>query len=230
MTPRHRHAVIVSSYNRPKMVRDAISSVLRQGASVQLLVADDDSDDETRRAIQDEFTRSGSGNCTLLSANRPRGIRDSVPERATACINAALAVVDAEFVHYLPDDDWFGAGRFEAFERFFDAHPEIDVAYGAMLTVDLAGTVLGHLFRGTVLANGFNNVDHGSFCHRARVLQRVPRWPAEPHYAFDANFMTELAVAGYELHPVRHVVNYKRTHERNLMSERNRESPPTGRE
>lgn len=218
---RYRHAVIISSYNRPKMVREAIQSALFQRASVQILIADDDSNEETRRAIEDEIR--GHANCQVLYANRPRsGEFTNIPLRATSCINDALALVDAEFVHYLPDDDLFGSARFWAFEHFFDENPEADVAYGVMFTVDGSDEAVGEVFVGTTMADAVNWVDHGQFCHRRRVLERVPRWPAEPHYAFDANFLSALTAAGYVFHPVDHVVNYKRVHEHNLMGERDR--------
>jgi glycosyltransferase involved in cell wall biosynthesis len=228
----YRHAVIISSYNRPRMVREAISSILYQRASVQIIVADDDSNEETRRAIEAEI--SGRSNCQVIYANRPReGEFTNVCRRATQCINDALALIDAEFVHYLPDDDWYGSGRFAAFERFFDAHPDVDVAYGRMHTVaeiDGVQHVVAELFVGTPLDSPVDWVDHGQFCHRASVLERVPSWPSTPHYAFDANFLLALATAGYVLHPVDHVVNYKLRHERNLMDEKDRGAIPSSRE
>jgi glycosyltransferase involved in cell wall biosynthesis len=217
----YRHAVIVSSYNRPTMVREALQSIMFQRANVQVIVADDDSNEETRHAIETEIR--GRPSYRAIYANRPReGEFANITRRATQCINDALALIDAELVHYLPDDDWYGSGRFFAFERFFDAHPDADVAYGRMYTVatvDGELCVVDDLFRGVVLTDPVNWVDHGQFCHRARVLERVPRWPATPHYAFDANFLLALAKAGYDLHPVNHVVNYKSKHDRNLMSE-----------
>jgi glycosyltransferase involved in cell wall biosynthesis len=226
----HRHAVIISSYNRPKMVCEAIQSVLLQRASVQLIVADDDSNAETRRAIEAEIR--GRPDCSVLYANRPReGAMLDITLRATSCINDALAIVDAEFVHYLPDDDWFASGRFYTFERFFDAHPDADIAYGRMFTVDHdTGALTEELFLNSLTDRPVNWVDHGQFCHRSSALERVPRWPATPHYAFDANFFLALVAAGYSFHPVNQTVNYKRTHARNLMSEENREQISMGRE
>jgi glycosyltransferase involved in cell wall biosynthesis len=225
----YRHAVIVSSYNRPKMVREALQSIMFQRANVQVIVADDDSNDETRRAIEAEIR--GRPGYQVIYANRPReGEFVNTTRRATQCINDALALVDAEFIHYLPDDDWYGSGRFYAFERLFDTHPDVDVAYGRMHTIDDSIEYVAVLFVGSVMTDPVNRVDHGQFCHRARVLERVPVWPAEPHYAFDANFLLALVTAGYALHPVDHIVNYKRIHGRNLMSERERSRMPTERE
>jgi glycosyltransferase involved in cell wall biosynthesis len=225
----YRHAVIISSYNRPQMVRTAIQSVLLSRASVQLIVADDDSNEETMLAISAEIC--GRKNAQSIRAKRPReGEFTNITRRATACINDALKLVDAEFVHYLPDDDWFASGRFYAFERFFDANPDADVAYGRMGIVRN-----GHLephtsFLDCITNDPVNWVDHGQFSHRSRVLTRVPKWPVTPHYAFDANYFLALVAAGYWFHPVNAVVNYKTHHDRNLMTERDRDSPPSDRE
>lgn len=214
------------------MVQEAIDSVLLQRASVQLIVADDDSGAITRAQI--EHAIRGRANCRVIYANRPReGEFTNVTLRATTCINDALKLVDAEFVHYLPDDDWFGSGRFYTFERFFDENPDVDVAYGRMRTVreiDGEPFVVGDLFVGIPLTEPVDWVDHGQFSHRARVLERVSGWPATPHYAFDANFLGALAAAGYVLHPVDRVVNYKLAHDRNLMSEGDRANMSTARE
>lgn len=224
----YRHAVIISSYNRPTMVGTAIQSVLSQRASVQVIVADDDSNEETQRAIASAL--GGRDGCRIIRANRPRDGVMSVCERAVACINDALRLVDAEFVHYLPDDDWFASGRFGAFERFFDANPRVDVAYGRMAIIR-NGVLEPHaMFLDCVTTNPVSWIDHGSFSHRASVLERVPTWPSTPHFAFDANFFLALVEAGYEFHPVNHVVNYKTYHTKNLMTERDRDGDLSDRE
>lgn len=225
----YRHAVIISSYNRPRMVREAIASAWLQRASVQIIVADDDSNDETRRAVERELR--GRPNCQVIYASRPReGEFKNVTLRATSCINDALALVDAEFVHYLPDDDWYASGRFYAFERFFDANPDADVAYGRMGIIR-NGVLEPHaLFINCITNNPVDWVDHGQFSHRARVLERVPKWPATPHYAFDANYFLALVAAGYWFYPVNAMVNYKTHHDRNLMGESDRSNMPTERE
>jgi glycosyltransferase involved in cell wall biosynthesis len=220
MSTTYRHAVIVSSYNRPTMVREALQSIMFQRANVQVIVADDDSNEETRHAIEAEIR--GRPSYRAIYANRPReGEFANITRRATQCINDALALVDAEFVHYLPDDDWYGSGRFFAFERFFDAHPDADVAYGRMVHVQNGEhepvTAFVPCVKEDPARHGEFGVDHGQFCHRARVLERVPAWPAAPYFAFDANFFRALLGAGYRFYPVNRVVNYKTRHAGNLM-------------
>jgi len=216
-----RHAVILSSYNRPTMVQQAIASVREQGAPHQLIVTDDGSDPATLRAI--EAALDGDPDARLLVSTRARvglgALRDPTL-RAVRCINDALALVDADFVHYLPDDDWYAPGRFEAFEEWFARHPppHHSVAYGRLHYRDARGKHLGELYQGHILVRPACLVDHGQFCHRAACLRAVPEWPAEPaNFAFDATFMTALAGAGWPFFPVDRIVSYKRVHGKNLQ-------------
>lgn len=214
-----RHAVIMSSYNRPTMIPKAIRSVRFQSRPFQLIVADDGSNAETRAAIQAAF--GGDPKCEVMHSERPREGEFADPcVRAVTCINEALANIkeSVEFLHYLPDDDWYAAGRFAAFERFFDAHPDHDVAFGRLKYVENDQEV-GELFFDRVLADPSCRVDHGQFCHRRRCLSHVPQWPVEAgNYAFDAGFFSKLVAAGYSFYPIPETVNYKRRHEKNLQN------------
>jgi len=214
-----RHAVVMSSYNRPTMIAKAIRSVRFQSRPFQLIVTDDGSNDETRQAIERAF--SGDSKCQVIYSDRPRvGELADPTVRAVMCINDAIALIrdTVEFVHYLPDDDWYAAGRFAAFERFFDAHDSFDVAYGRLKYVE-DDKETGELFHDRVLTDPVCRVDHGQFCHRYSCFLRVPAWPIEPgNYAFDAAFFKKLVAAGYSFYPIQEVVNYKRKHEKNLQN------------
>lgn len=214
-----RHAVVLSSYNRPTMVTKAIRSVRFQNRPCQLIVADDGSNEETRKAIAMAF--GGDARCQVMYSDRPRvGELADPTVRAVMCINDAIAQIrdEVEFVHYLPDDDWYAAGRFAAFERFFDAHQAYDVAFGRLKYIENDKEV-GELYHGHVLTDPYCRVDHGQFCHRRSCFQRAPEWPIEPgNYAFDAGFFRRLVAAGYLFYPIEEVVNYKRKHAKNLQN------------
>jgi len=209
----------MSSYNRPTMIARAIRSVRFQSRPFQLIVADDGSNEETRAAISLAF--GGDPKCSVMFSDRPREGNLADPAiRAVMCINDALAKISnsIEFLHYLPDDDWFAAGRFAAFERFFDAHPGCDVAYGRMRYVQDEQEV-GELYAGCVLTVPYSRVDHGQFCHRRSCLKHAPQWPARAgDYAFDAAYFSKLVAAGYSFYPIEDIVNYKRRHGKNLQN------------
>lgn len=217
--PGPRHAVIMSSYNRPTMISKAIRSVRFQSRPFQLIVADDGSNEETRAAIKVAF--GGDLKCEVMYSERPRdGAFIDPCVRAVTCINDAIARVkdSVEFMHYLPDDDWYAAARFAAFERFFDANEHADVAFGRMKYVENDQEV-GELFHDRVLSEPFARVDHGQFCHRRKCFELAPQWPVEAgNYAFDAGYFHRLVDAGFSFYPIPEVVNYKRRHEKNLQN------------
>jgi len=216
-----RHVVILSSYNRPRMIAHAISSVRSQSShDFQLLVADDASDAETHASIAKAF--DGDPRCELLVSSVPRTGPGAVSDptiRAVACINAAIARSDGDIFHYLPDDDWFAPGRFAAFESWFSRNPsELLVAYGRMNYVDEAGRHVGSLYRGQILTAPACHVDHGQIAHRRAVFEQVPSWPSVPNnFCFDASFFNAIVAFGHAFYPVDAVVNFKRQHSMSLQ-------------
>lgn len=217
-----RHVVVLSSYNRPNMVANAIASVRTQrgAADFRLIVADDASDAETRSSIERAF--DGDRRCELLVSSVPREGVGAVTDptiRAVSCINAAIAKSDGDLYHYLPDDDWFNEWRFQSFETWFrDAPPSLLVAYGRMIYVDQDGMHVGSLYNGQILTSPACNVDHGQIAHRRSVFDQVPLWPSAPNnFCFDASFFNAIVEHGHAFYPVNAVVNYKRQHKLSLQ-------------
>src|ERR1017187_1940494 len=99
-------SVIMTSYNRPRLLRDAIDSMLDQTyEDFELIVADD-----------------GSSPATLASINNytdPRivklflGRRELDGARYCHSINAALDVATGDLISYLTDDDFYLPRRLE---------------------------------------------------------------------------------------------------------------------
>lgn len=217
-----KHLVILSSYNRPRLVQRAIASVLTQThGDLLLFVADDGSNAETLDSINASIV--GDQRATVLSSSEPReGAMADPTVRAVACINNAIALAKRSFrfdlVHYLPDDDWFAPGRMEAFDKFFSSNPHAHVAYGRMRYVQDGRGEVGELFKGVVLTDPSCLVDHGQFCHRASCLTTDHPWPSsEGDYCFDASFFRTLTAAGRLFYPVNAIVNYKFQHAKNLQ-------------
>ena len=216
-----RHVVILSSYNRPRMIASAIASVRSQSiADFQLLVTDDASDAETHASIEQAF--DGDPRCELLVSSVPRTGPGAVSDptiRAVGCINAAIARSDGDIFHYLPDDDWFAPGRFAAFDSWFSRHPaELLVAYGRMRYIDESGRHGGSLYKGQILTSPACQVDHGQIAHRRAVFKQVPLWPSAPNnFSFDASFFSAIASFGHAFYPIDAVVNFKRQHSLSLQ-------------
>ena len=130
-----RIALIISSFNRPRLVVDAIESVKDQSYKRFLcVVADDDSNAETVQAI-----RSAVGDDLRFvvmenAAGSPSADQRKSELRYCKTINAALALILAEypsveFLSFLPDDDYLMKECFEARMKIFDENPDQHVTY-----------------------------------------------------------------------------------------------------
>ena len=141
-------ACILTTYNRPRLVVDAIASVLEQDCDRwRLYIMDDGCDKATRSAIRTALPlttiisplrdvangyATTKGNLTWWQGpQRPmHHRRASIPYSRT--INVALnhLLEDEQYITYLPDDDFFYPGSIRARAEYLDAHPEAHVVYG----------------------------------------------------------------------------------------------------
>lgn len=138
-------SLIVSSFNRPRLIRDALDSAFDQGGiDLNLVVADDWSDEEVYRVLTDyeldadrreidfHVVRPGTEPPTM--AERQYG------QRCAVAINAALRVATGEFVAFVCDDDWLsGPDSLACRARFLVEHPEANVVYGRVEACTLLG-------------------------------------------------------------------------------------------
>ncbi len=118
-------SVILPTRNRAALLRDAIDSVEAQThAAWELIVVDDGSDDETPAVL------------AAIDDPRVRVVRRRDAPSPSSARNAGLAAARGDLIAYLDDDnvmrpDWLRAVAWE-----FDRHPQVDVAYGALLLED----------------------------------------------------------------------------------------------
>ena len=214
------HTIILGSYNRPKLVREAIRSVLRQKGfpSWELIITDDGSNAETLDAIREEIHGLGH-RCTLLIGSGPDGPRPDAQLRAVKSINRALPLACGDLIHYLPDDDYYPPERLAHFEKRFTA--EVSMVYGRMSWVFADGTPQGRdLFPGGPVTDPVGQLDHTSVVHRRECLRVVPEWPEGGiDYNSDGVFFKRLVEAGFgPIQPMDEVVAYHRDHGYNLLA------------
>lgn len=133
--------VVLSSYNRPKLVTDAIESVREQTLEDwQLIVADDDSNEETRRAIlkaarHDSRIEVDLEPSALVPVDRFKHARFCVR------INDVIPKIRGRFVAYLCDDDYYYPESLAVRVGALLASPKIHVCYGRLRSIsyDLKG-------------------------------------------------------------------------------------------
>ncbi len=106
-----RVAVVVPTYNRRAMVREAVHSVLAQSErDFELIVVDDGSEDETAAAIGDEF-----GSAVRLIRTPHRGV--------SAARNAGAAESRAPLITFLDSDDLWDGRKLAAQLDWFAVRP-----------------------------------------------------------------------------------------------------------
>lgn len=107
-------SVIVPTYNRRAMLRDAIESVLGQSyKGFELIVVDDGSQDGTVESLQ----KYGSSLCVL-----------SQPRRGVAAArNLGSRSSSGRFLAFLDSDDLWQPKKLEVQVAFMEAHPEVRI-------------------------------------------------------------------------------------------------------
>ena len=137
-----RVSVVIPTYNRPALLREALTSVAAQTyTDYEIVVVDDGSTIEGAEAICCEFSRChyirqpNQG----LSATRNRGIRES----------------RGELIALLDDDDKWKPTKLAKQVSFLDSNPEVAVVHGPAQIIEADGTE-------TVELTGDNNPERRS--------------------------------------------------------------------
>jgi len=120
-----RVSVIVPTYNRLPMLRQALASIRELEAAnpdveFEIVVGDNGLDDENRKACE-EFG----------------GVYAPAPGRGAAYArNAAMRAATAELIAFLDDDDAWLPGHVRPHLDFLDTHPEYDAVFGQAIYAD----------------------------------------------------------------------------------------------
>ncbi|EIJ81320.1 maturation of the outermost layer of the spore [Bacillus methanolicus PB1] len=193
-------SVILTSYNKPKTIGNAIESVLNQTfGNWELFIMDDHSQKETveiiKRYINDP--RIHYFNSYIQDSERYK------TTRYATLINEAIPKTKGKYITYLTDDNIFLPERLETMARVLNQNPDIEIVYSQQLvkTIDENGKVEREKIRKTygVLKNPIGLVDHCSIMHTRSIADKIYKeygsyWEDDPAYWFngDAAFWTRL--------------------------------------
>ncbi len=121
--------VIVSSYNRPTLIRDALDSILAQTwPNIQVIIADDFSDER-----MDEVLDKYGKHFDLVYPSREPSLHErQYGQRCSVCINAAMPYATGDFVCFLPDDDFLTPRSIEVRAQYLIDHPDVNAVYGRL--------------------------------------------------------------------------------------------------
>ena len=113
-------SVIIPVHNRPKLLQEAVESVLAQTyRPLEILVIDNASTDDTR-SVADALASKYSELCVINQNKRGPG-----PAREAGRLRA-----QGEYIQHLDSDDLLLPAKFEAQVRALTDHLECDVVYG----------------------------------------------------------------------------------------------------
>jgi len=113
-----RVSVVIPTYNRARLLAVAIDSVLAQSyQDFEIIVIDDGSTDETKRAL--EFY--------LLRQNFRYFYQDN--QKQAAARNLGIQKAQGEYVAFLDSDDLWSPAKLELQVKVLDDHPEVGMVY-----------------------------------------------------------------------------------------------------
>lgn len=165
--------VIISTYNRPQYLAEAIESVVNQHyQNWELLIFNDGGVDVAE--VVDKFAD-------------PRIIytHDTVNRAKPYRCNQGMAMARGEYIAYLDDDDKYYPNHLEVLSKALDDNPEVALAYSDLYGVssvsDLSTGRRYQLDKRISVSRGFNrefmfhhnHVLHVSLMHRLDAAQRV---------------------------------------------------------
>ena len=111
-------SVIIPTYNRAYIIRDALESALAQTYdNFEIVVVDDGSVDNTRETIQS------------YSSNKIRYVRHEHNRGCSAACNTGIAAATGDLVGFLDSDDCWKPDYLERQVGFFSRHPEVSAVF-----------------------------------------------------------------------------------------------------
>lgn len=197
-------AVIVVSFNRPRLLREALRSIR---SADQIIVADDGSDFDVRAVIGDDIELVA--NPPILPIDRLR-----LP-RVGALLNRALRAVREPLVTYLNDDDLFAPDWVSSVADFFTTHPSQHICRGDWLAMEDRRNLFG--------PSSVWCVTTGNYAYRTACAVGEGCWWSESTIgAHDAEMLLNyilrhgMALGGWSIPHINVVAGLRRDHVSNM--------------
>lgn len=203
--------VIMTVYNAPLFLRQALFSVVKQTyKNWELIVMEDGSTDcpQMIRSTIANFWVDAGKKMIVCSAN-PTPEERTKTVRYALNINRAFEMSSGDYITYLCGDDWYEPDRLERMVTLLRQGNH--VVYGAqnLFYPDVDQSVRApHAIRQTlgILEDPYGLVDLNSVMHTRESFEAAGGWPTDPTEATwrlaDAYFWRRLCAAGYRFVPV----------------------------
>ena len=203
-------SVAIWTCNQEQFIGEAIESALDQDyPGIEIVVADDSSDDSTPEIVSDYARRY---------RDRVRPLLHRGPRSIVANVNRALAACTGELVATLDGDDFFLPGKISAQAKAFAIHPDVAICRHPVQVVDERGAVIDtvDLHPSLRLAGPRDLLVHGFFIYTvaAMMLRRsaIPAAGVSPvaEHAPDSLLAIETARGGSILRVDKVLASYRR--------------------
>ena len=227
--------MIINTFNRPYMLKQAVSSVLAQTLDDwELVLAVDhrgtDSYDPQTLEVHELIDYIGE----LWNSDETNRIQlcftdlepgDQSLNRFAHNINRAFKLCTGEYISYLCDDDLFLPWRLSVFSRVLDENPDYQVVYGKQMVWDIPSQKFTEERKADLVLHPHpegvypvGRVNHNSIMHRRECFEAVGGWVENaPARLGDAFFFARLNQK-YAFHPIDCVGEIMRMGEQNCWS------------
>ena len=211
-------SVIVASFNRPRLLAQALASVEAQTHPDVELVLVDESDLFNVRDLLVNYKRPVS-----LIQQFVKPAERKLVNRLGVNMNTGLAMAKGDLVCFLADDDYYFPTWLEKAVAFFETHPDVSVGYGKLYYTKSMTTTFSPPWAETRFPIGpvsrpFGLLDHNQVVHRRFMLPFKWSHDVEKVGGADAYYFDALAKGGHLFHPVDADAAVKRLHSKGLQS------------
>lgn len=210
---------ILTSFNRPKWVRDALVSISRQTHRDFQLILIDESDEFD---IWESLHGLELGDVIVQTVPKTPAERASRNCLSENC-NSGLSFASGDLVCFLADDDYFYPNWFEKAVAYFQATPDVSAAYGKLVysyspVMSFSPNPDPSVVRWykDPVEDPFGKLDHNQVIHRN--FGGRYKWPmgAATIGGPDAHYFREIA-KDHVFHPIDAFAAVKRIHRKGLM-------------
>ena len=208
-------SVILTSYNKPEYIKNAIESVLHQTyPNLELLIMDDNSNGRVKELIESfDDPRIKTYFSNISEEDRYKKTRYSV------LINKALGLATGDYITYLTDDSWYYPKRLSAMVSFLNSNGA-KVCYGGQnIFKDNKKTkqleFLENRVPDKILDDISFKADHCSVMHTKDVKAKWEEHPKAWRHG-DAYFFKEIGKK-YKFHPISEVLDASIRHDKSIM-------------
>lgn len=121
-------SIIITTYNRPKLLKRAIKSAFESGTDVEIIVVDDASTEETKKVCDD--------------IENIKYIRVERNQNVAGARNLGILASSSPCISFLDDDDQRIPHSLDWQVSLLDKNPDCGLVYGQFLLADQDGNVL----------------------------------------------------------------------------------------